>query len=287
MLRWFPLVLAGCGGSGEGKKAALPTPPPPQADAAVAEVPATQHDRGRSVTPDQLAWEPLGETGAMFAQAFGETGTQNGMFIKLPAGNPGALHTHAGDYHGVVVAGSPTNAQDGQKKPVALAPQSYWYQPGGVAHTTSCAKGAECIIYTHWPHRFDFQPAQPAKAAKVDPRYVERRAKDLKWQPVDAKNPKSPQLAALWGDPQSQPNGMLMRIPAGNETLWHIHKHDYHGVVLAGTVHNFESGTEPKDLPPGSYWWQPGGFKHTTNCKAGADCIVYVHFEGKYDVIPQ
>src|SRR5687767_9945857 len=226
-LAMFALVAA-CGGSGDGKKAAIPTPPPkPVEPTPVADDPsATEHRWMTSATPDQLKWSPLdpnaGDKGPMFAQAYGEEGTPAGMFIKLPAGSPGSLHTHAGDYHAIVVAGTPTNAQDGQRKPGALPPQSYWYQPGGVAHTTSCAPGADCIIYTHWPLRFDFRPAQPTKGAKVDPRYVEKRAKDVGWIVLDGRGQSA--YAPLWGDAQSQPHGVMVKIPPGDEKFWGYHK---------------------------------------------------------------
>jgi hypothetical protein len=32
---------------------------------------------------------------------------------------------------------------------------------------------------------------------------------------------------------------------------------------------------------------QPGGYKHTTNCKAGGpDCILYVYVTGPFDTKP-
>lgn len=244
-----------------------------------------------SKTPSELDWKPLdekaGDKGPMFAALWGDMATEaNGFFIKLPKADPGTLHTHTSDYHAIEIAGTATNAQDGTKKPGPLPPQSYWFQPGGIAHTTACGKKDDCIAYVYFTGKFDFAPAKPVKGAKPDPKYAEKRVKDLRWQPLDPKNPKGPQWASLWGDGQSEPNGFLLKIKAGNEPFWHIHKHDYHGVVLAGTINNIESGSEPNDLPVGSYWFEPGGYKHTTNCKAGADCIVYVHFMGAFDIVP-
>ena len=37
-------------------------------------------------------------------------------------------------------------------------------------------------------------------------------------------------------------------------------------------------------MPAGSLVFEPGGNKHTANCKAGGpDCMVYVHYLGAYD----
>jgi quercetin dioxygenase-like cupin family protein len=233
-------------------------------------------------------WMPLdpaaGDKSPLVTPAWGNNMFDaSGFFLKLRAGSSISLHTHTSDYHGVVIAGSVTNPQDGQRNGVALPPQSYWYQPGGVAHTTACNKGHDCIAFVHFTGTRDLAPAKPAKGATIDPRYVELRAKDLAWEPLDAN--KGWQRARLWGDPTSGPSGMLIKIPAGSETFWHFHKSDYHAVVLAGTVDNHHSGTDATELPVGTWWYQPAGYKHTTSCKAdGADCIVYAHFVGAYDV---
>jgi hypothetical protein len=47
---------------------------------------------------------------------------------------------------------------------------------------------------------------------------------------------------------------------------------------------SYESGSQPKEMPPGSYWWQPNGNKHTTDCKGTTECIVYLDFTGAFDV---
>jgi len=296
----FIAAIAACGGGSKpaekpatlGEQHATNEQSQAQAEKKKEEPPPPPKKQMIGKAASELEWKPLdekaGDKGPMFASVWGDMQSEpNGFFIKLPKGNPGALHTHTSDYHAIEIAGNASNAQDGQKKAAPLPPQSYWFQPGGLAHTTACDKKADCIAYVEVMGKFDYAPAKPVKGAKPDPRYVEKRLKDLKWQPLDPKNPKGPTFAPLWGDSQSEPNGFLLKLKAGSEPFWHTHKNDYHGVVLAGTINNIESGTEPpKDLPVGSYWMQPAGNKHTTNCKAGADCVVYLHFEGAFDVVP-
>ena len=115
---------------------------------------------------------------------------------------------------------------------------------------------------------------------------VETPFTSVTWTPFDSTNPRGGGFAPLWGDMKAD-TGMFIKLPAGNEPFWHIHKHDYHGVILKGTLDHHESGTQGRDLPAGSYYWQPGGNKHVDLCKAGGpDCVLYVYYTGGFDVIP-
>jgi quercetin dioxygenase-like cupin family protein len=288
-------LTAACGGS--SKSAPPPQPPTTPVETAATEDPRdeprepTQHKALRVVTPEERTWTPItdkGDAGASVAMLWGELEEgPSGFLFRLPAGDPGGLHSHRHDYHAVAISGANAAAQDGGKS--ATIPQgTYWYQPGGVAHTNACGKGEPCIVLMHFNDgRFDDAPATPVKGARRDPRHVEKRLKDIRWIPFDDKNPKGGGYAPLWGDPQAGPSGILFRLPPGNPPLWHIHRHDYHGVLLAGTLSHYESGGEPRELAVGTYWWQPGGYKHVDLCKAGgSDCIIYGYFTGAFDVKP-
>ncbi len=245
----------------------------------------------KSMTPTELTWNPLvpeaGDKGPMVASLWGDMQAgPNGFFIKLPAGDKGMLHTHTADYHGVGVTASAAKQDGGKQHTVALG--TYWFQPGGKAHLNACPGKTPCVAFIEFnTDKFDFAPAKAEKGAKADPAAIEKTLKAAKWTPFDDKNPKGPARSALWGDGTKEATGMYIRVPAGNQSYWHIHKADYHAVVLAGTVNNIESGSEAKDLPVGSYYMQPGGNKHTTNCKAGGpDCIIYVYSVGAFETKP-
>lgn len=308
MLAMFAMA---CGGG--GKKAPDPVTPPTGGDTTAggdtaatdgatqastdqpapvpAEKPAPPRKVLKSMKPDQLTWNPLvpdaGDKGPMVASLWGDMMSEaNGFFIKLPAGDKGMLHTHTNDYHAIGITAS-SAAQDGGKTH-AVPASTYWFQPGGTAHQNACPGKTPCVGFAHYPGgKFDFAPAKPAKGAKPDPKAVEKPLKSIKWTPFDEKNPKGGAWSSLWGDMKAGENGMFIKMPAGNAPFWHIHKADYHGVVLAGTLDHHESGTEANELPVGSYWWQPGGNKHVDLCKAGGpDCVVYVYFTGGFDVVP-
>jgi quercetin dioxygenase-like cupin family protein len=93
-------------------------------------------------------------------------------------------------------------------------------------------------------------------------------------------------FAALWGNLESGPFGVLVEVKAGTAPFWHMHGRDVRMIVLAGTVEFRESGHPVQALAPGSYVQQSGGYKHTEGCAAGADCVLYVHGDRGFDVKP-
>jgi len=138
------------------------------------------------------------------------------------------------------------------------------------AHRLMCSKDRDCIVFVH---------------ADVEAGSKDLLASELGWAPLDPSRP-DPLVVPLWGDATAGPNGFLMKMKAGGGPFWHVHKSDYQGVVLVGNVVSYESGTQPKVMPPGSTWWQPRGNKHTTDCQGPSDCVVYLDFAGAFDVKP-
>jgi hypothetical protein len=67
----------------------------------------------------------------------------------------------------------------------------------------------------------------------------------------------------------------------------HAHTLDYYAVNVQGTwVHTEGDTNPPKELPVGSYVFQPGKQMHNDVCKGKTDCIVFIHQHGKGDFIP-
>ena len=108
---------------------------------------------------------------------------------------------------------------------------------------------------------------------------------EMTWTPLDPGSPL--QHVALWGDRgKNGEYGMLLKLPAGASAGMHAHTKDYHALAIQGTwVHTFEGGG-PKELPVGSYVFQPGKQMHDDACAGTVDCIVFVHQHGKGDFIP-
>jgi hypothetical protein len=121
--------------------------------------------------------------------------------------------------------------------------------------------------------------AAKAKQAIVTP------AADIKWETLMG----GLQIAKLWGDRDKGPEyGALLKFPGGADSGMHAHTGDYHAVSLQGTwVHTIEGETAPaKELPPGSYVFQPGKQMHGDLCKGKVDCVIFVHQHAKGDFIP-
>ena len=66
----------------------------------------------------------------------------------------------------------------------------------------------------------------------------------------------------------------------------HHHTSENKGVIVSGTLVVTPEGGSARELGPGSYVALPGGMKHTTACKAGADCVIFGMQPGPTDTIP-
>jgi quercetin dioxygenase-like cupin family protein len=105
---------------------------------------------------------------------------------------------------------------------------------------------------------------------------------DLKWEAV----PNSPvSVAKAW----TNANGsycQFNKFPKGMKIPLHSHTADLGSVVVAGRVGFGEAGAAPQFVGPGTYQSLPGGLKHTTECGADADCVIYTCGPAPFDLVP-
>ena len=107
----------------------------------------------------------------------------------------------------------------------------------------------------------------------------------MEWKEV---SPGSPvKMTSLWGDRSTGEHAVLLKIPAGFVAPIHAHTGDYHGMNLTGTWRHSFDGGEQKDMPPGSYVFQPGMGWHGDACIGPEDCILFIHQHVKGDFIPK
>lgn len=74
------------------------------------------------------------------------------------------------------------------------------------------------------------------------------------------------------------------KLPAGQMHPLHTHTSDIKCVVVSGTFILGPEGGPEKKLGPGSYFFVPGGMKHTSGCAEGAPCVLFQEGPGKFDM---
>jgi hypothetical protein len=110
-----------------------------------------------SLPLSKVQWIDLG--GPQLGTVWGDANKgAHGSLLRLPKGFVSPAHRHTGDYSGMIVEGSVTNAEAGQPE-VALGPGSYYFQKGKADHVTKCVGASDCLIYISQSGAFDFIPS--------------------------------------------------------------------------------------------------------------------------------
>ena len=93
------------------------------------------------------------------------------------------------------------------------------------------------------------------------------------------------QAAPAYGDHSKGEHATLVKMPARFVSTVHTHTDDYHGVVINGVATNASVGEKEIPLPPGSYWFQPGGKPHVTKCISTSECLFFISQKAKFDYL--
>jgi hypothetical protein len=114
----------------------------------------TQFQSGQVVSATEVKFKDLG--GPQLGTVWGDSSKgAHGSFLRLPKGFISPSHLHTGDYDAVVVEGTVTNVEAGQKA-IPLGPGSYFVQRAKVNHVTSCLSKKPCLLYVTQREAFDF-----------------------------------------------------------------------------------------------------------------------------------
>lgn len=100
--------------------------------------------------------DPARPIGTQIAILRGDPATgPSTMLMKLKKGG-GTPHVHSADYQLVVIQGTMKHLSEGQTEDSAkpLEPGSYWFQPGGEAHSDLCLTD-ECLLHIVWSGKRD------------------------------------------------------------------------------------------------------------------------------------
>ncbi|KZL13328.1 DUF4437 domain-containing protein [Pseudovibrio sp. Ad26] len=91
-------------------------------------------------------------------------------------------------------------------------------------------------------------------------------------------------ISVLWGDRDTGPYGMYLKMPGGFHVGEHGHSNDYYAITVQGQWEHTRAGKK-EVLPVGSYVMQPGAEFHDDACVGPKDCILLVVQNGKGDVL--
>jgi quercetin dioxygenase-like cupin family protein len=107
-------------------------------------------------TAEFLPADPASPNGHQIAVLSGDPSSgPSAMLMRFKKGS-GAAHVHSADYQLVVLQGTMKHWGNGRTKESArpLGPGSYWFQPGGEAHTDICVTD-ECLLHIVWSGKRD------------------------------------------------------------------------------------------------------------------------------------
>ena len=108
---------------------------------------------------------------------------------------------------------------------------------------------------------------------------------DLAFAPVVEGSPV--EIAMLWGNPETGPCAVMVRLPEGYSEPWHSHTTTYHSVLVKGQFKTSKRDPEPEETQvygPGTYIVQQGGAVHAEINAGEGEVVALVFFDGPVDV---
>lgn len=123
------------------------------------------------------------------------------------------------------------------------------------------------------------QAAEPALAIALDD------AK-LAWGPCPAFIPAGCQIALLHGDPAKPGADVYFKVPGGFHIPAHWHTSAERMVLVSGELKVTYAGQSAATLKPGMYAYGPAKMSHEAVCADGADCVLFIAFDGAVDAFP-
>ena len=89
------------------------------------------------------------------------------VLLKHPGGLESGMHTHASDYHAVLVQGTWIHTVEcDSSTPKELTPGSYVMQPAWQYHNEKFKGSEDSIVYIHQLGKADFIPLKGAQPAE-------------------------------------------------------------------------------------------------------------------------
>jgi beta-alanine degradation protein BauB len=138
---------------------------------------------------------------------------------------------------------------------------------------------AALVVSAHADDTSVFPPANDGQSTSIPA--VQWTFHDTGARGVDPKT--SIEAADAYGDMTKGEHGTFFKFTPGFVSPVHTHTYDYYAVVIKGEIENYEVGSEPIKMNPGSYWYQRGKKAHTTVCLSKEPCLVFIVQTQKFD----
>ncbi len=87
------------------------------------------------------------------------------------------------------------------------------------------------------------------------------------------------------GDPDTGPSTLILKAAPGCKVGWHYHTAEEQLIVTAGTVQAEMDGMAAATLESGGFAMMPSKVKHRFSCESKNECIMFVMFDRKYDIV--
>ncbi len=94
------------------------------------------------------------------------------------------------------------------------------------------------------------------------------------------------QIAPISGDATKGAYESMVKFAAGTKHPLHTHTNGVEAVVISGTWYSGPDDATAKDFGPGSFVLVPGGMKHVSGCRDGAECLIFQEGHAKFDMMP-
>jgi quercetin dioxygenase-like cupin family protein len=86
------------------------------------------------------------------------------------------------------------------------------------------------------------------------------------------------------GNPSNGPSTFILKAPPNCVVPWHYHTAGEQLIVTQGDVKTEMEGMAAVSLTPGGFAMMPGKAKHQFSCQSKSPCVLFVTFDGTYDI---
>ena len=86
------------------------------------------------------------------------------------------------------------------------------------------------------------------------------------------------------GNPLTGPSTWILKAPPGCIVPWHSHTAEEQLIVVRGSVRAEMGNQPPTQLEPGGFAVMGSHMAHQFACRGTAACVMFVSFDGAYDI---